>query len=152
MDATASRGRIDPLPPASTAGEGKVFEMARQAVHQIEREGTADQYLRNGWFIEDDNLDAGGLQIDNALGGVALIELYRVTQDQKYLAGALQAAEWAISRPCVPNWNYNAFSVEILVEAYRETGRPAFLEVAKQKMAIGVLPGQLTRPPRRTLV
>ena len=145
---TQQQAEVGLIPfPASTAGEGKVFEMARQAVRQIEREGTADQYLRNGWFIEDHTLDAGGLQIDNALGGVALIELYRVTQDQKYLAGALQAAEWAIPRPCVPNWNYNAFSVELLAEAYRETGRPAFLEAAKQKMAIGVLPGQLTDGP-----
>ncbi|NBD34645.1 MAG: hypothetical protein GVY30_01445 [Chloroflexi bacterium] len=37
--------------------------------------------------------------------------------------------------------------MELLAEAYRETGRPAFLEAAKQKMAIGVLPGQLTDGP-----
>ena len=37
--------------------------------------------------------------------------------------------------------------MELLAEAYRETGRPAFLEAAKQKVAIGVLPGQLTDGP-----
>ncbi len=41
------------------------------------------------------------------------------------------------------NWNYNSFSVYLLANAYRVTHEAKYLEAAKEKARLGVLPGQL---------
>ena len=42
----------------------------------------------------------------------------------------------------MPNWNYNAFSVSLLAEAFRGTGDRRYLSNALHKAKAGVLPGQ----------
>jgi hypothetical protein len=54
----------------------------------------------------------------------------------------VRAAEWALTRPLVANWNYNAFSARLLARAYLVTQEPRFLEGARRKFELGVLPGQ----------
>ena len=105
------------------------------------RLGKLDEVLVDGWYIGD--LGEGGLQLDNGLAGVALLELYEATGEEKYLTSALQAADWAIETAIVPNWNYNSVSVHLLARAYGVTGDTRYLESAKKKAKIGVLPGQL---------
>ena len=95
----------------------------------------------NGW-IPDDRTD-GGLQFDHGLCGTALIDAWELTQDERYLAAARRAGDWAAARPLVSNWNYNSFSAGFLAKLARASGEAKYLEASVEKAAIGVLPGQL---------
>jgi hypothetical protein len=65
------------------------------------------------WIPED--FGDGGLQFDNGLCGRALVSAWELTRDDRYLAAARKAGDWAITQPLVSNWNYNAFSVGLAV-------------------------------------
>ena len=98
----------------------------------------------NDW-IPDDRTD-GGLQFDNGLCGKALLSAWELTRDERYLAAARRAGDWAITRPLVSNWNYNAFSVGLLArlaEVTQEGERATYLAAAVKKAEVGVLPGQM---------
>ena len=98
----------------------------------------------NDW-IPDDRTD-GGLQFDNGLCGKALLSAWELTRDERYLAAARRAGDWAITRPLVSNWNYNAFSVGLLArlaEVTQEEERATYLAAAVKKAEAGVLPGQM---------
>jgi hypothetical protein len=95
----------------------------------------------NDW-IPDDRTD-GGLQFDNGLCGRALISAWELTKDARYLDAARRAGDWAIGRPLVSNWNYNAFSVGLLARLATATGQAKYLDAAVSKADIGVLPGQM---------
>jgi hypothetical protein len=95
----------------------------------------------NDW-IPDDQTD-GGLQFDNGLCGHALVAAWQLTSDDRYLDAARRAGDWAIGRPLVSNWNYNAFSVGFLARLSSATGDKRYLDAAIRKAEIGVLPGQL---------
>lgn len=133
--------------PAIRNGKGRPFEAAEAFYRRAERNGTLNQVVRNGWAVED--FDDGGLQFDNGLAGVALVHLYEDTSDERYKQAAIRAADWAIRRRVVTNWNYNSFSVFLLAETYRISGDEKYLASAKKKALLGVLPGQLTDGPRR---
>lgn len=92
--------------------------------------------------IPDDRTD-GGLQFDNGLCGRALISAWELTKDDRYLAAARKSGDWAIGRPLVSNWNYNAFSVGLLARLAIATGDEKYLNAAVKKAEIGVLPGQM---------
>ena len=144
---TQQQGGTGVIPfPAVRNGTGKAFETAEAFYRRAERAGRLEEVIQNGWAIED--FGDGGLQFDHGLAGVALVHLFEVTQDQAYKNAALWAADWAVKRSSVPNWNYNSFSVQLLAEAYRITGKGVYLEAAKQKIRLGVLPGQLITGPR----
>lgn len=133
--------------PAVRNGKGRPFEVAERFMRQAEKDGKLDQVVKNGWAVED--FSDGGLQFDNGLAGVALVQLFEATKDDKYKKAAVGAADWAITRPVVTNWNYNSFSVFLLAEVYRITGDKKYLESAKKKTRLGLLPGQLTEGPRK---
>ncbi len=133
--------------PAVRNGKGRPLEVAEAFYRQAERNGKLDQVIQNGWAIDD--LDDGGLQFDNGLAGVALVHLYQVTSDERYKQSAIRAADWAVSRRVVTNWNYNSFSVFLLAETYRMTDDEKYLSSARKKALLGVLPGQLTEGSRR---
>lgn len=133
--------------PAFKGGRGAAFEAADRFLRRAEREGRLEEVLSNGWAVED--FSDGGIQFDNGLCGVAMFELYDVTKDEKHLASARAAADWAVGRPVVTNWNYNSFSVYLLAHAYRVTGDTKYLESAKKKTRLGVVPGQLTSGPHK---
>ncbi len=134
--------------PAREGGSGKVFQIADRAIAKLDVTGRRDGLIRNGWFIDDAGLDNGGLQLDNGVCGVALLELARMTDEGRYRTAALRAADWVIGRKCVPNWNDNAFSIELLAEAYRETSEARYLDAARTKVRFGLLPCQLREGPR----
>jgi hypothetical protein len=95
----------------------------------------------NDW-IPDDRTD-GGLQFDNGLCGRALISAWELTKDARYLDAARKSGDWAMSRPLVENWNYNAFSVGLLARLATVTGETKYLDAAVRKADAGVLPGQM---------
>jgi len=99
------------------------------------------QMVVNDW-IPDDRTD-GGLQFDNGLCGCALISAWELTKDDRYLAAARRSGDWAITRPLVSNWNYNAFSVGLLSRLALATEEERYLIAAVKKAEIGVLPGQM---------
>ena len=135
-----------PFPAARGGKGGKAFLAAEHAYAEAERRGVLDRMIRKGWAIDD--LTTGGLQFDNGEAGVAMLELYELTRETKYLRSACQAADWAAAQPVAPNWNYNSFSVYLLAKAYAVTNDPAYLTAAIRKALIGVTPGQLPDGPR----
>jgi hypothetical protein len=92
------------------------------------------------WIIND--LGEGGLQFDNGIAGVLLLEAWRQTGELKYLIAAEKAGFWAVDQPVVLNWNYNAFSGRLFAQLYMATRNRAWLEQARQRFVFGVLPGQ----------
>jgi hypothetical protein len=128
--------------PSARSGRSRAMQSARSQLDRAEREGRLDRMLRNGWAVDDG--DDGGLQFDNGEAGVAMFELYEATRDARYLASARRAADWAIGRPIVRNWNYNSFSAHLLAKAYTVTSEARYLDAAVRKALAGVIPGQLT--------
>jgi len=132
--------------PAVRRGASPAFAASERVLKRAAREGRLNPMVRSGWLI-DDAFD-GGLQFDNGLGGVALVHLCEATGNDSYRQAAIAAADWAATRPLVPNWNYNSFSVYLLAEVNRLTGDPRYRALAVIKARLGVLPGQLTSGPR----
>lgn len=144
--AQAQGGRgVFPVPDLR-GKSGRVPELTERFLARARQEGILDQVLVNGWIVDD--LGAGDLQFDNGLCGAALLELYEATHDPRHLASARAAADWAAACPIVTNWNYNAFSVFLLAEMHRVTREQKYLDAAREKARLGILPGQLTAGPR----
>ena len=133
--------------PALREGSGRSFEVSERYLAGLEKSGQLASVVRKGW-VSADPMEEGGLQFDNGLGACALLELFAVTQDRRYLDGALKAADWAASAPVVPNWNYNSFSLQLLAQAYEATRDERYLVAARRKFLFGVQPGQLIDGPR----
>jgi hypothetical protein len=136
---------VFPFPASRGISDAPEFRAAERRLRQAEKAGRLSEMVNNGWAVND--LGDGGLQFDNAECGVALLELYEVTRNERYLNSAKQAADWALRQPLVPNWNYTSFSVFLLARTYRVTGERKYLEAASKKALLGVIPGQLTEGP-----
>jgi len=132
--------------PAMRGGRGRPFEVSERYLDGLEKAGLLGAAVTKGW-VSADPLEDGGLQFDNGLGGCALLELFAATRDQRYLLGALKAADWAASAPVVPNWNYNSFSMQLLAQAYEVTKEGKYLDAARRKFLFGIRPGQLSAGP-----
>lgn len=130
-----------PFPAARGTSEARSMVAGEGLLRKAEAAGTLDRIVHAGWIIDDPG--DGGLQFDNAECGVAMFEWHDLTKDPRHLASARKAADWAVTRPLVPNWNYNGFSVWLLAKAFAATGERTYLEAAKRKARIGVIPGQL---------
>lgn len=130
-----------PFPAAKGTSKDRAMQVATRFLNKAEKAGKLAETVRNGWAFEDHG--DGGLQFDNAECGIALFELHQLTQNPRYLASALKAADWALTRPLCSNWNYNAFSVHLLAKAHAHTREVRYLESALQKARFGVIPGQL---------
>lgn len=99
-----------------------------------------DAEVREGWLISV-VLD-GGSQFDTGVCGSALLLAgARHGNDAWKLAG-LRAADWALGQPCCANFNYTAFSVSLLAQAWRVSGEAKYLNGALKKFRVGIAPGQ----------
>jgi hypothetical protein len=136
---------VFPFPASRGVSRSPAFEAAQRQLARAEKEGRLGAAVKNGWAIDDEG--DGGLQFDNAEAGVAVLSLYEFTAERRYLDAATRAADWAVSRPMVSNWNYNSFSVFLLARTYRVTGRIEYLDAAIDKALLGVIPGQITAGP-----
>jgi hypothetical protein len=114
---------------------GKVGFIVQRAIQEH------PEMVVDGWIADD--RDDGGLQFDHGLCGSALVAVWELTRDERYLTAAKRAGDWAIARPLVANWNYNAFSVGLLARLHRATGDAKYLDAAVEKAEVGVLPGQM---------
>ncbi|MBU4460482.1 MAG: hypothetical protein KJ579_07945 [Verrucomicrobia bacterium] len=137
---------VYPFPAARGTSKARAMEAGTRLLAKAEKAGDLDSMVRHGWIFDD--LGDGGLQFDNGECGSALLDLYDVTNDARYLASARRAADWAAARPLCPNWNYNSFSVHLLARTCAATGDAKYLESAVRKARIGVIPGQLVDGPR----
>jgi hypothetical protein len=97
--------------------------------------------VKDGWLITPD--PDGGTQFDTGLCGVALLTAGATYHDDRYTKAGLRAADWALTQPCVKNFNYNAFSVSLLMNAYRVAREERYLAAALQKFRLGIAPGQV---------
>lgn len=96
--------------------------------------------VRDGWVVSVD--PEGGSQFDTGVCGVALLRAARERGVAAWRQAGLRAAAWALAQPCVPNFNYNAFSISLLAEAYAETREARYLDGAWAKFRVGLAPGQ----------
>jgi hypothetical protein len=135
-----------PFPAAKSTSTARAMQAATQFLERAETAGILDKTVRNGWVYEDHG--DGGLQFDNGECGIAMFDLFELTQDPRYLDSARQAANWALTRPLCTNWNYNSFSVHLLAKAYDVTQEPEYRDAALKKALLGVIPGQLIDGPR----
>lgn len=115
--------------------------LGQRAAALVERGRKLGRIMVEGPWIVDD-LGEGDLQFDNGVCGLAMLEAHALTGERAFLESAVRAADWALARPLVPNWNYNAFSARLLARAYLATREPRFLDAARRTFALGVLPGQ----------
>lgn len=136
---------VFPFPASRGVSQLQPFVASEKYFKRAEIDGRFDSIVKNGWVVNDDG--DGGLQFDNGECGIALLEFYEFTKDKKYLDAAKRSADWALTRPLVPNWNYNSFSVYLLAKTYRVTNEKKYLEASKKKAVLGVIPGQLTQGP-----
>ena len=136
---------VFPFPAARGVGDNRAMEVADRFLRLAEKAGKLGEVVRNGWVVDD--LGDGGLQFDNGECGVAMFEYYELSRDERALASARRAADWAVGRPLVANWNYNSFSVHLLAKAFAVTGDARYLDASAKKALLGVIPGQLTVGP-----
>ncbi len=134
-----------PFPAARGPSDKQAMKVANRFLARAEREGTLQSVVRNGWIFDD--AGDGGLQFDNGECGAAMLDLYGVTKDDRYLVSARKAADWAATRPLCTNWNYNSFSVFLLAKMYGVTAEAKYLDAAVHKARLGVIPGQLVDGP-----
>lgn len=134
-----------PFPAVRGPSDAPAMKVAIRFLERAERAGTTGTVVCNGWIVDDQG--DGGLQFDNGECGAAMLALYDVTKDVRYLDSARKAAEWAALQPLCPNWNYNSFSVFLLATLYEVTHEAKYLDAAVHKACLGVIPGQLTDGP-----
>jgi hypothetical protein len=125
-----------PYDPHATSG---LTAAALKMVKEGESRGI--RMTEGRWLIDD--LEDGGLQFDNGEAGAGLVYAWAITRNPRYLEAARRAADWAVARRLVLNWNYNSFSGWLLARIYRATGDKKYLDAAIDKFEYGVLPGQL---------
>jgi hypothetical protein len=97
--------------------------------------------VKDGWFVVPH--PDGGSRFDAGVCGTALLRASALFRKDDWKRAGLNAAEWALARPCVPNFSYNASSVGLLAEAYRQTREARYLDAAIAKFQVGVAPGQV---------
>ena len=134
-----------PFPAARGTSTARAMEVGTRFIESAEKTGKLGSICRNGWVFDD--FGEGGLQFDNAECGSAMLDLYEVTKDQRYLNSSRKAADWACGRPLCTNWNYNSFSVFLLAKMFAVTHEVKYLNEAIHKARIGVIPGQLADGP-----
>ncbi len=136
---------VYPFPAARGTSNARAMEVATRFLTNAEKAGKLDSVVLNGWAFDD--AGNGGLQFDNGECGAAILDLYEMTQDNRYRDSARKAADWAVASPLCPNWNYNSFSVFFLAKTFGFTHETKYLEAAIHKALLGVIPGQLTSGP-----
>lgn len=94
--------------------------------------------IRDGYLVLNPD---GGAQFDTGCCAYALVQGYRRLGDERYLAAARKAGDWAVRQEMVVNWNYNSFSVWQLAALYDATKERKYLDSALEKALVGVLPG-----------
>jgi hypothetical protein len=137
---------VYPFPAARGTSKARAMEVATRFIANADKMGKLETVVRNGWAFDD--AGDGGLQFDNGECGVAMLDLYEVTKDHRYLESVRKSADWAVGRPLSTNWNYNSFSVFLLARMFAVTSEPKYLDAAIIKARLGVIPGQLTNGPR----
>ena len=95
---------------------------------------------KDGWIITSD--PDGGSQFDTGVCGTALLLAGQLHHNETWRQAGLKAADWALRQKCCANFNYNAFSISLLVQAFRVTGDAKYLDAALKKFRVGVAPGQ----------
>jgi len=145
IDAWQAAGGVFAFPDWR-AKDSHLGRIASNVLAAAAKHGLEDAMLVNGWIAEDPG--DGSLYFDNSLAGEAMLDLYKVTGDKKYLDVAVAAARWAQNKPLVPNFNYNAFSALLEARVARELGDRTLLSDALDRLDVGVLSGMIRKGAR----
>lgn len=96
--------------------------------------------LDGGWVVVP--LPEGASQADACECGLALLRAGAAYRNDDWTKAGVKAADWALATACVPEFHANAFAVSLVCEAYRVTADKKYLDAARKKGQIGLLPGQ----------
>lgn len=107
-------------------------------INRAMKEGDAE--TRNGWVVSAD--PDGGSQFDTGVCGGALLVAGEAFGNPSWTKAGLRAADWAVAQRSVANFNYNAFSVSLLAQAFRVSHEAKYRDAALHKFRVGVAPGQ----------
>ncbi|NIA12977.1 MAG: hypothetical protein GWP08_02765, partial [Nitrospiraceae bacterium] len=135
LDYLVSRQHRSGMFPYPAEPGGSAPPNVRAMVKKLREE--RPEAIENGFIV----LALPDMQFDTGCCGFALCEGYRVTGEERYLAAAKKAGQWAASQRLCANWNYNAFSVWLLAKLHSITDDSGDLDSAIEKAALGVLPG-----------
>lgn len=127
--------------PAWENNQSHLGKLAKKFLRHAKSQGLLNDVVRNGWIIDD--LGRGDLYFDTGLAGEALIKIYLITGEPQFLQAAKLAGDWAMSKPAVVNFNYNAFSVILLSKLYKHTNEQQYLESAIEKTIAGIYSGMI---------
>lgn len=129
--------------PAWENNQSHLGKLTKKFLHYAKSQGLLKDVVKNGWIIDD--LGRGDLYFDTGLAGEALLRVYAQTRKKKFLQAAILAGDWAMSKPAVVNFNYNAFSVLLLSKLYVETKNQPYLDSAIEKALVGVYSGMILK-------
>ncbi|MGV3757219.1 MAG: hypothetical protein ACO1QS_17710 [Verrucomicrobiota bacterium] len=118
---------------------GKNIRFGEMTEHLLEQGAVK---IMDGWIVSVD--PSGGTQFDTGECGLALLQAGESLGNADWTKAGLKAADWAMKQKCVGNFNYNAFSVSLLAQAYATTKDEKYWQAAWQKWSLGVAPGQVT--------
>ncbi|HJZ89550.1 MAG TPA: hypothetical protein VKE40_01680, partial [Gemmataceae bacterium] len=96
--------------------------------------------IDGGWVVMP--LPDGASQVDACECGLALLRAGAAYRNDDWTKAGFKAADWALGAACVPEFYANAFAVSLLCEAFRVTADKKYLDGARKKCQICVLPGQ----------
>ena len=117
----------------------RLLEGAEYLLRQQQENGS---YL--WWFGETNgHPDTDHLLYCTANPGIALLGVYELTEDVRFLDASRKAADWAVNHRISHNNNYNSFAVWHLCEHYKVTAESRYLEAAIYRNGEGALPRQL---------
>ena len=116
---------------------GKNIRFGAMAEKHLQDEGGK---VVSGWLVTPD--PAGGSQFDTGLCGSALLQAGRLLREDSWTKAGLRAADWAAGQPGASNFNYNAFSITLLAQAFVTTNEIKYLDAALIKWRVGVATGQ----------
>jgi len=119
----------------------RLFEGAEYFLKEQQENGS---YL--WWYKENHgHPDTDHLLYCTANPGIALLEVYKLSEDTRFLEASKKAADWALNHGISRNNNYNSFAVWHLSEHYGVTAESKYLEAAIYRNREGGLPRQLPR-------
>lgn len=116
---------------------GKNIRFGEMTEHLLEQGAVK---IKDGWIVSVD--PSGGSQFDTGECGLALLQAGKSQGNADWTKAGLKAAAWAMEQKCVANFNYNAFSVSLLAQAYVMTKEEKYWQAAWHKWSLGVAPGQ----------
>ena len=91
------------------------------------------------WYTQEGVLNDRDCFYSSGWAALALVEGYRILDDERYLDAVRRVADWTVGCPATGNNNYDAFALWFLGPLYEITGEEAYLESAVRRTEEAIL-------------